>query len=148
MQRPTGVTIIAVLGIIFGAAAALEGLWIWFGTALFSTMARRPVGMMIGMTGAFAGIVLLGIAALVIVTSVGLLNLQEWARVLAIVLNAVHLVVAGLGLMEALRHIHMLFFFGMMLRHIVMIAIGVWIIVYLIQPHVKQAFRGPAPAAS
>ncbi len=148
MQRPTGVTIIAVLGIIFGALVALAGLWAWVGAALFSAVAERRFGMMIGMGGAFAGIVLLGLAALVIVTSVGLLNLQEWARVLAIVLNAVHLVVAALGLMEAFRHIHMLFFFGMMLRHIVMIAIGVWIIVYLIQPKVKQAFRGPAPVAS
>lgn len=148
MQRPTGVTIIAVLGIIFGALVALAGLWTLVGGALVSSMAHRPIGMMMGMGGALAGVVLLGLAALVIVTSVGLLKLQEWARVLAIVLNAVHLLVAALGLMDAFRNIHMLFFFGVMLRHIVMIVIGVWIIVYLIQPKVKQAFRGPAPAAS
>jgi hypothetical protein len=148
VQRPAGVTIIAILGIIFGALAALVGLWTWFGAAMFTAMAHRPMGMMIGMNGAFAGIVLVAIAALVIVTSVGLLRLQEWARVLMIVLNAVHLVVAALGLLEAFRHIHTLFFFGMMLRHIVMIAIGVWIIVYLIQPHVKQAFRATVPTAS
>jgi hypothetical protein len=148
VQRPAGVTIIAVLGIIFGAVVALAALWTWVGAAMFSSVARRPLGMMIGMGGAFAGVVLLGIAALVIVTSVGLLNLQEWARVLMIVLNAVHVAVSALGLMEAFRHIHMLFFFGMALRHIVMLAIGVWIIVYLIQPKVKQAFRGAAPLAS
>jgi hypothetical protein len=148
VQRPVGVTIIAVLGIIFGGLVALAAFWTWVGAALFSSMARRPLGMMIGMGGGFAGVVLLGIAAMLIVTSIGLLNLQEWARVLMIVLNAVHLVVAGLGLMEAFRHIHIPFFFGMMLQHIVMIAIGVWIIVYLIQPKVKQAFRGAAPLAS
>lgn len=147
MQRPAGVTIIAILGIIFGAVVALVGLWTWFGSAMFTAMAHRPMGMMIGMNGAFAGIVLVAIAALVIVTSVGLLRLQEWSRVLMIVLNAIHVVVAALGLLEAFRHIHTLFFFGMMLRHIVMIAIGVWIIVYLIQPHVKQVFRPTLPAA-
>lgn len=143
MQRPAGVTIIAVLGIFFGALVALVGLLLVVrGSVAF-------VGDMsfYGRTRVLAAVVLLGIAALVIVTSVGLLNLQEWARVLAIVLNAVHLVVAALGLTESFRHIHMPFFFSMMLRHIVMIAIGVWIIVYLIQPHVKQAFRGAAPAA-
>jgi hypothetical protein len=144
VQRPAGVTIIAILGIILGAIVALLGLLL---------LVRGSVAFMgdmsfYGGSGVFAALVLLGIAALVIVTSVGLLNLQEWARVLAIVLNGVHLVVAALGLMEAFRHIHTLFFFGMMLRHIVMIAIGVWIIVYLIQPKVKAAFRGPAPAAS
>ncbi|MGH9737585.1 MAG: hypothetical protein ACRD4X_03250 [Candidatus Acidiferrales bacterium] len=138
MQRPMGVTIIAILGVAFGALAILEGLWI--------AMAHRPLGMMTGMGGAFAGIVLLGIAALVIVTSVGLLKLQEWSRVLAILLNAVHLVIAALGLLEAFRHVHALFFFGMMLRHIIMIIVGVWIIVYLIQPHVRQAFLAPTAA--
>jgi hypothetical protein len=142
--RPAGVTIIAVLGIIFGALVALVGLLLLVrGSVAF-------VGDMsfYGGRSVFGGVVLLGIAALVIVTSVGLLNLQEWARVLMIILNAVHLVVAGLGLMEAFRNIHIPFFFGMMLRHVVMIAIGVWIIVYLIQPHVKQAFRRPTPTPS
>ena len=147
MQRPAGVTIIAILGIIVGALAAFEGFWFWIGSAMFSAMAHQPLGMMMGMGGAFAGVVLIGIAAVVIVTSIGLLKLREWARVLAIVLNAIHLVVAGLGLLDAFRNIHMLFFVGMMLRHIVMLAIGIWIIVYLIQPKVKQAFRTSLPAA-
>jgi hypothetical protein len=140
MARPAGVTIIAILGIIGGALAALIGLWLWIGGAMVSTMAYRPAVRMMGMGGAFAGVVLLGIGALVIVTSIGLLKLQEWARILAIVLNAVHLLVAALGLMEGLRHIHVVFFVGMLLRHIVMIVIGVWIIVYLLQPNVKRAF--------
>jgi hypothetical protein len=100
------------------------------------------------MTGTFAGVVLLGLAALVIVTSIGLLKLQEWARILTIVLNAVHLVVAALGLLDAFRNIHIPFFVGVMLRHIVMLAIGIWIIVYLIQPKVKQAFAAKPSAAA
>jgi uncharacterized spore protein YtfJ len=144
VQRPAGVTIIAILALIFGAAVALAGL-------LLLLRSRVDfVGDMsfYGGAGAFAGIVLVAIAALVIVTSLGLLGLHEWARVLMIVLNAVHLVVATLGLLDAFRNIHTLFFFGVMLRHIVMIAIAVWIIVYLIQPRVKQAFRPAAPVVS
>lgn len=144
MQRPAGVTIVAILGFIVGALAALIGLVL---------LVRGSVDFVADMTsyhsaGALAAAVLLGIAALVIVISVGLLKLQEWARVLAIILDAVHLLVAALGLMEGFRNIHTPFFFGMVLRHVVMIVIGVWIIVYLIQPRVKQAFRAPSQAAT
>jgi hypothetical protein len=148
VERPAGVTIIAILGFIVGGLAAILGLWMLVGGALMSTMAHRHAGMMLGMTGTFAGVVLLGIAALVIVTSIGLLKLQEWARILTVVLNAVHLMIAALGLLDAFRNIHIPFFVGVMLRHIVMLAIGVWIIVYLIQPKVKHAFAAkPSPAA-
>lgn len=144
MQRPAGVTIIAILGFVVGALAAIVALLL---------LIRGNVSVMADMSfyggaAALSGVVLLGIAALVIATSVGLIMLQEWARILAIILNAVHLCAAALGLMEGLRNIHTLFFFGMMLRHVVMIVIGVWIIVYLIQPKVKQVFRTAAPAAS
>ncbi len=148
MQRPAGVTIIAVLGIIAGAALALMGLALCMGGAMFSGMAHRPLGMMIGMGGAVVGIVLLGIAALYIITSIGLLKLQEWARVLAIVLTAVGLLVSGLGLFDVFRHPHVMFFFGVFIRHVVMVAIDVWIIIYLLQPNVQRAFgatsAGPA----
>jgi hypothetical protein len=148
VERPAGVTIIAILGFIVGGLAAIWGLWTLVGGALMSAMAHRHAGMMMGMTGTFAGVVLLGLAALVIVTSIGLLKLQEWARILTIVLNAVHLVVAALGLLDAFRNIHIPFFVGVMLRHIVMLAIGIWIIVYLIQPKVKQAFAAKPSAAA
>ena len=142
MKRPAGVTIIAILGFIVGGLAVMEGLLVWLrGTAFFAPGVSLHTG------GASAGVVLLGLAALVIVTCIGLLKLQEWARILTIVLNAVHLVVAALGLLDAFRNIHITFFVGVMLRHIVMLAIGVWIIVYLIQPKVKQAFVTKAPTA-
>jgi hypothetical protein len=143
MQRPAGVTIIAILGFVVGAVAAIEGLLIWVNRGSFF-----GAGTSFYFGGGFAGLVLLGGAALVIVTCIGLLKLQEWARILAIVLNAAHLVMAALGLMDAFRHLHTPFFVGVMLRHIVMLAIGIWIIVYLIQPRVRKAFRASASAAS
>ncbi|MGA9885527.1 MAG: hypothetical protein WBQ34_17555 [Candidatus Acidiferrales bacterium] len=142
MRRPAGVTVIAVLGVL-ALLTVGEGLLLLIrGGAVFAP------GMSFYSGGAWAGIVLLGGAVLVIVTCVGLLKLQQWARVLAIVLNAVHLILAASGLLDALRNIHMAFFVGVLFRHVVMLAIGIWIIVYLIQAKVKQAFPPPALAAS
>lgn len=140
MERPAGVTIIAVLGIIGGAVLAMIGLILCTGGALFSGMAQRPLGIMIGAGSAVVGVILLGIAALYIVTAIGLLKLQAWARILAIVLTVGGLFLSVLGLFDAFRYPHMLFFFGVLVRHIVVIAIDVWILVYLFQPNVKQAF--------
>ena len=140
MQRPVGVTIISVLGIIGGAALAVIGLLLCVGGALLSGMAHRPAGIVMGAGGAVAGVILLGVAALYIVAAIGLLKLQEWARVLAIVLTAAGLLVSGLGLFDVFRHPHVLFFFGVFIRHVVVVAIDVWILVYLFQPNVKRAF--------
>lgn len=141
MERPAGVTIIAILGLLLGALLAVADLLIVF-RGRWLVISEFSFGHVLG------GAVLAVIAALLIVTCIGLLKLQEWARILTIVLNAAHLVVAALGLMDAFRHLHTPFFVGVMLRHIVMLAIGIWIIVYLIQPKVKQTFRAPASAAS
>jgi len=144
MQRPVGVTIIAVLGIIGGAVLAVIGLLLCAGGALLSGMAQRPAGMMMGAGGAVAGVILLGVAALYIVAAIGLLKLQEWARILATVLTAAGLLVSVLGLFDVFRHPHVLFFFGVFVRHIVVVGIDVWILVYLFQPGVKQAFVASA----
>jgi len=144
MQRPVGVTIIAVLGIIGGAVLAVLGILLCAGGAMLSGIAQRPAGMMMGMGGAVVGVIFLGIAVLYIVTAIGLLKLAEWARVLAIVLTAVGLLVSVLGLFDVFRHPHVLFFFGVFVRHVVVVGIDVWILVYLFQPGVKQAFVASA----
>jgi len=140
MERPAGVTIIAVLGIIGGAVLALIGLALCAGGALFSGMAQRPMGMMIGAGSAVVGVILLGVAALYIVTAIGLLKLQAWARILAVVLTVAGLFLSVLGLFDAFRFPHVLFFFGVLVRHLVVIAIDVWILIYLFQPNVKRVF--------
>jgi hypothetical protein len=153
MQRPPGITIIAILGFILAAVAIFEallmlrqGMMAGNAASFYGTMAGHGMAFYGGAGG--AGVVLLFGAALVIFTCVGLLNMREWARVLAIVLNAVHLVIAALGLLDAFRNLHMPFFVGMMLRHIVMLAIGACIIVYLLRPDVKRAFGSRTPMAT
>jgi hypothetical protein len=144
MKRPTGVTIIAILG-FFGAALLLvAGLAICMGGAMVSRMAHTPMGLMAGMGGALVGVTLLAFAALGIATGVGLLKLQNWARILTIVVAGMTLLVAGLGLLDAMAHVHMIFFFGALMRRMITMAIGVWILIYLFQPDVKQAFGATA----
>lgn len=140
MKRPTGVTIIAILGFFAAALLIVAGLAICMGGAMVSRMAHTPMGMMAGMGGTLVGVTLLGFAVLGIVTAIGLLKLQNWARILTIVATGISLLVAGLGLVDAIAHLHMIFFFGALLRRAIMVAIEVWILIYLFQPDVKKAF--------
>lgn len=139
MKRPAGVTIIAMLGFLLGAPLALADLLIAF-RGRWLVISEFSFGRALG------GAVLAVIAALLIDASVGLLLLQEWARVLTIVLNAIHLVLAALGLVEAFRYIHMTSFMATMFSHIAMLVIGIWIVVYLLSPGVKRAIGQKSPA--
>ena len=140
MERPAGVTIIAVLGLILAGVLALWGVMICLGGTMLSHMAYTRWGMVAGMGAVTVGAVLLGLAAAYAVASIGLLQLQNWARVLAILLTCVPLLFALLGLGDAAMHLRMMFFFGMFVRRVVVIAIDVWILVYLFQPQVRKAF--------
>jgi hypothetical protein len=138
MERPAGVTILAVLTLI-GAAFLLIGGMIFFagGAMLSHVIAAGPgAGALLGLGGAIVGGVLLALAILHIAMAVGLLKLQNWARILMIVLVGLSLLSSGGGLLFSFAHI----FPPLMFRHIVTVAIDIWILIYLFQPHVKQAF--------
>jgi hypothetical protein len=47
---------------------------------------------------------------------------------------------AGLGLLDAIAHLHMVFFFGALVRRAIVVGTDVWILIYLFQADVKQAF--------
>jgi hypothetical protein len=76
MQRPTGVTILAVLGFVGAATLFAAGLMLCLGGAMLSRMANRPMGMMLGMGGAVVGAFVLFLAGLYLVTSIGLLTFK------------------------------------------------------------------------
>jgi hypothetical protein len=145
MKRPTGVTIVAVLGFIAAALWTVAGLAICMGGAMVSRLAQTPMGRLAGMGGTLLGVMALGVAALGIVTAIGLLNLRNWARIVAIAAAGLSLLVAALGLLDALAHVHVLFFFGAFVRRALMAAVEVWILAYLLQPSVKQAFDAKSP---
>jgi uncharacterized membrane protein (DUF2068 family) len=136
MERPVGVTILAVLGFLGAAFTLMAGLAIFAGGAMISRMAGTPVGMLAGIGGAIIAATFLVFAVLYVIVSVGLLKLQNWARVILIVLIFLGLLSSAFGLLTALMHIHMFLFFW----RAIIAAIQVWILLYLFKPHVKQAF--------
>jgi hypothetical protein len=141
MERPAGVTILAALAFIGAGMLVLAGLALFLGGAMMSRMSAYPqFGIVAGAGGAFLGIICLGFAALELVVGLGLWKLQNWARILTMVLLVLALVSSAFTLLFALTHMFGVFFFGLFFRRLVLAAIQLWILIYLLRPHVKQAF--------
>ena len=137
MERPTGVTILAVLAFIGAGLLVLAALgFLLMGGVMLSRMAGAPLGMMGGIGVAFLAVVFLVIAVLYVVMGIGFWKLQNWARILAIVLTGLAVLFQALGVLGALAHFHPFLF----IWRAIFLAIDVWIVVYLLKPNVKQAF--------
>jgi uncharacterized membrane protein (DUF2068 family) len=107
------------------------------GGAAISQMVGGGAGsaMFVGL-GAIGGIFILGFAVLYLVVGFGLWTLKNWGRLLMLILATIGLIFGALGLLRALMHFHII---GLAWQLIVCL-IDVWIITYLLKPHVKQAF--------
>jgi hypothetical protein len=152
MNRPTGVTVIAVLYFIGAAFCILGGLGMILGGGFLASIisqsqangAGAGAGIMAGL-GAALGIGLLICAAIAALLGWGLMKLKEWARITAIVFAALGLLFGALGLFGALLHFAIVLLFGVVIR----LAINGCILWYLLKPEVKAAFQGvqSAPAS-
>lgn len=141
MERPTGVTIISILGFIGAGCLVFAALGMFLAGAMLSNMAASPgIGMMAGFGGAVVALIFLGIAAVYLVSAIGLWKLQNWARIMTIVVLVIGLCFNGLGLFRSLVH----FFLIRIFIQAFFIAIDLWIVVYLSKAHVRQAFTGSA----
>jgi hypothetical protein len=150
MQRPTGVTIIAILDFIGAAGLLILGLLSFVGGSLIAgffnaastangaTGAAPAAGWMAGI-GIFIGAIFLAFAIFAIFIAIGLLKLKNWARITTIVLSA-------LGLLGSLRNLAMAFHGGGMVYTIIVLAYYIWVIWYMLQPSVKTAFGQTAAA--
>jgi hypothetical protein len=150
MQRPTGVTVIAVLDFIGAAFCVIGGLLMFMGGAMLgsffsaaatangATGAAPAAGFMAGI-GAALGVVFLLFAVFAIFVAMGLLKLKNWARITTIVLS-------GLGLLSTLSRFLHGFAGGGMVMTIIVLAYYIWVIWYMLQPNVKAAFGQPATA--
>ncbi len=136
MERPTGVTILGVLCLIGAGILAIGGIVMIAGGAMLSGMGKSGAGALFAMGGAVVGVIFFVLAALYVLTGIGLLKLQNWARILTIVLIALGLLSAAAGLMTSVLHMSPF----LLVRQIIVVAIDVWILIYLFKPHVKQAF--------
>ncbi|HXX71305.1 MAG TPA: hypothetical protein VEI55_03370 [Candidatus Acidoferrum sp.] len=139
MERPTGVTVIAVLAFIGAFCLFFAAFGMFLGGAILSSLANRPgLGMIAGMGGAIVGVVFLGVAAVYLVLGIGLWKLQNWARIVTVILVGLGLLFNAFSLLHSVLHLHVILFF----MQAVVTAIDVWVVVYLLTPNVRQAFKG------
>jgi hypothetical protein len=141
MKRPAGVTIIAIATFV-GAAILAVGSCIFFFVAIMAISGGDggdPVSASIagmGVAGGFSLLVLAGVAGCL---ALGVLQLFEWARILAISC-------IGIGILCTV--VSILTFIGypvvplapMIFVHSLVIGAAGWSIAYLAKPDVKQAF--------
>jgi uncharacterized membrane protein (DUF2068 family) len=141
MQRPTGVTILAILAFIGAGMLLLAALALFVSGTILARFANvQQVGMVAGVAGTILAVMCLGFAVLEFVIGLGLWKLQNWARILTIVLICLALLSTAFGVLIGLTHMFGMFFFMLFFRRIIIAAIQVWILIYLLKPHVKQAF--------
>ena len=125
MQRPMGVTILAVLAAIGGVLGVLAGLAL---LALSTTSNDLAIGALSGLLPILA-LVTIALSVLELVFAYGAWGLKPWAWMLGIVLEVVSIVVYILEFRSSTGT-----------STIVDIVIAGIIIYYLYRPHVRAAF--------
>ena len=146
-QRPTGVTIMAVLFFIGGALGVLSGLLVF--AIPISTM--DPLISMLVSYQIVIGIIMIIVSGLYIAVGWGLWALQNWGRIMALVLLALGTIgnlVSGISLLvgvnvEGFR----LSYPGAGVTSLLWAGVGIWMIWYLLKPETEAAFGGGLPPA-
>src|SRR5687768_14232065 len=121
MNRPTGVTVLAILTFCFAAFLLLPGLLI----PLVGTAIGAAGGPVLAALGAFAGIVMIVFAVLEGIVGYGLWTLKTWAWLLTVILSGIS---AAFNLMQLLSGDIGGGLFGLIINGIIL-----W---YMMKPHV------------
>ncbi|HEX7288606.1 MAG TPA: hypothetical protein VF532_20645 [Candidatus Angelobacter sp.] len=141
MNRPTGVSVIAVLCFVGAAFCIIGGIGLIAGGGFLANMMSQQAegaGMasLVASMGAAIGVIILVFAALYGFVGWGLWTLREWARIVTIVLTAIGAVFQLPGLFSSLLH----FRIGAFIWIACWLAIYAAIIWYLLKPEVKGVF--------
>lgn len=142
MERPTGVTILAVLSFIGAVFTALGGLALMLGMGAAGAAMRQSgeaaggLGALLLGLGAIAGVLFLILAVVYGAIGYGLWTLRSWARIVTLVFMILGAALAALGLLASLVAFELVSLFF----QLIIVGIYAWIIWYLFQPHVKEAF--------
>ena len=140
MNRPTGVTVIAVLYFLSAACLALLGVLLIVGGGMAGAAMKDS-----GSTGGMALLATMGVAGAIAcfvmalipgVVGWGMWSLKNWARIVALVLAGLGLLTNGLGLLGSLMHFEIITF----TIGAIIVGLYVWVVIYLLKPHVKAAF--------
>lgn len=150
MNRPTGVTVLAVLDFIGATIEVLGAVGMFIGGAflgaILSRVAARSGSAAIGAGAGAAFGIAFGVAFLFMAfisgaVGFGMWNLKEWGRILQIVFAGIGAAFQALGFLVSLIHPRV----GAMLWNLIWLSFNAWIIYYLIQPQVKAAFAQQGP---
>jgi len=140
MQRPLGVTMIAVLQFLLTALMILVSLAL--GTGLlgrtFSLNPAEPVSrfLLLASTAKMGAICSFLFTCFLAALGHGMWNLRNWARIATIIVEAAGVVGASFGLLWAITHLEL----SALLVTSIRLGISILILWYLNQPHVVRAF--------
>lgn len=148
MERPTGVTVLAILNFLFGLLTAGLTALMFVGGAFLGTLlagaaaeggdaaaSAGMMGMVAGLSVVFGGIFLV-FTILYFAMGYGLWTLKNWARITTIVLTGLSAAFGLLGLLGSL----MAFDIVALVFQLIILAIHGWVIWYLLRPDIKEAF--------
>ena len=125
-QRPTGITIIAILGFIAGILAILGGA-LFLAVASSGILSSYGMGMFSGFVSLFGGIIII-VGFVAIFASWGMWSGKTWAWYLSVVLYALATIFEVIALI------------GGGLTGIVALLIDILLLWYMFRPHVKAFF--------
>ena len=138
MNRPVGVTILAVLQFIGAGLCVLLGILVVVGAGAgflgSMTQGQGGTGGLMAMVGGALSVFFFVVAAIGVLLGWGLWNLKNWARITSIVLCGLGALMAVLALLN--------FSSTIIVGVIIRLAINGVIIWYLLQPNVAAAFQG------
>ncbi len=106
-QRPTGITIIAVLMIIGGLVLLFTGITPLFLGSLISIDSDSSTSEL-GFLIAIGGLVLVGLGIASLVVSWGLLKGKRWARTITLIISIIAIIFAVISLASSQDLIHII----------------------------------------
>lgn len=131
--------VLLALGLMVGGSLAGGALGSMVGGSQSESGSHAAGGAAIGLfLGAAGGIIALFFAAAHGVLAWGMLKLKEWARIISIALAVLGLVLAIPALLFGMFRFSPIAIFFTLVR----VGVAALILWYLVQPHVKAAFRG------
>ncbi len=138
MSRPRGITILAIFDFVTAAMAVVVSI-VFLSNPEMTILSSGPgADITLRAMRLIGGPAVFGLifAAIYTAIGIGLLLLKRWARIAEII---------SVGITTFQAIVDLVRWFEV-LEHIFLLALSLWIMSYLLKPHVKQAFaRGLRP---